>query len=71
MSIAFLYALGFLLVVPHVMGYEPLGIFGIIIGCLGAWIVIGFANACESGKTEDEEILSSYVTIARYYESWT
>ena len=71
MSIAFLYALGFLLVVPHVMGYEPLGIFGIIVGCLGAWIVIGFANACESGKTEDEEILGTYVTEARYYEPWT
>ena len=71
MSIAFLYALGFLLVVPHVMGYESFGIFGIVVGCLGAWMVIGLAKVCESGKTEDEEILGTYVTEARYYEPWT
>lgn len=71
MALAFLYALGFLLVVPHVMGYEPLGIFGIVVGCLGAWMVIGIAKTCELGKTEDEEILGTYVTEARYYEPWT
>ena len=71
MLLAFLYTLGFLLTVPYIMGYEPLGIFGIVVGCLGAWMVIGIAKLCESGKTEDEEILGTYVTEARYYEPWT
>lgn len=71
MLLAFLYTLGFLLIVPYIMGYEPLGIFGIVVGCLGAWMVIGIAKLCESGKTEDEEILGTYVTEARYYEPWT
>lgn len=71
MSIAFVYALGLLLVIPYLAGWEALGWVGMTVGILGAWIVIGIAKCCESGKEEDEEILGTYVTEARYYEPWT
>ena len=71
MAIAFLYALGFLLLVPPLMGWESLEIGGLLAGSAVAWIVIGIAKACEVGKSRDREFLGTYVTQARYYEPWT
>ena len=71
MSIAFVYALGLLLVIPLIAGWEPLGLLGMIVGIIGAWIIIGIAKCCETEKEQDEEILGTYVTEARYYEPWT
>ncbi len=71
MVIAFLYALCFLLIVPPLMGWESLGILGIVVGSIGAWIIIGIAKTVDSEKVQDEEILGTYVTEARYYEPWT
>lgn len=71
MVIAFLYALYFLLIIPPLMGWESLGILGIVVGSICAWIIIGIAKAFESEKVQDEEILGTYVTEARYYEPWT
>ncbi|MBR4508357.1 MAG: tetratricopeptide repeat protein [Elusimicrobiaceae bacterium] len=71
MVIAFIYALCFLLIVPPLMGWESLGILGIVVGSICAWIIIGIAKAFESEKVQDEEILGTYVTEARYYEPWT
>lgn len=70
MSIAFLYALGFLVIVPAVMGWESFGFLGIIVGSIIAWIVIGIAKSVETNKKQDYEILGTYITAARYYEPW-
>lgn len=71
MAISFLFSLGFLLLVPLIMGWEPLGILGIIVGSVIAWIIIGIAKLVETEKAQDAEILGTYVTEARYYEPWT
>lgn len=71
MSVAFMYTLVFLLVFPRLAGWEPLGILGVLVGALLACIVIGIAQAYESEKSQDKEILGTYVTEARYYEPWT
>ena len=71
MSVACLYTLVFLLVFPRIAGWEPLGILGVLVGALFACIIIAIAQAYESEKSRDEEILGTYVTEARYYEPWT
>lgn len=71
MLISFIFALLFLLLVPLMLGFEPLGILGLTVGCLGSWIVIAIAKSFESQKESDTEIIGTYVTEARYYEPWT
>lgn len=70
MSIAFLYALAFLVIVPPMFGGESLGILGIIVGSILSWIIIGIAKTVETTKKQDYEILGTYITAARYYEPW-
>lgn len=70
MSIAFLYALAFLVIVPPIFGGESLGILGIIVGSILSWIIIGIAKTVETTKKQDYEILGTYITAARYYEPW-
>lgn len=71
MSVAFLYALGLLLLIPFFAGWEPLGLIGLAVGSIGAWMIIGIAKWGADEKQTDEEILGTYVTEARYYEPWT
>lgn len=71
MVISFIYALLLLLLIPYFAGWTPLGLFGMSLGIILSWIIIGIGKCFESNREEDKEILGTYVTEARHYEPWT
>lgn len=71
MLISFLFALGLLVGIPLMAGWEQFGLLGLAVGSILAWLIIGIAKSFEKSAEEDEEILGTYVTEARYYEPWT
>ena len=71
MVVSFFYGLGLLIIIPHIMGWEALGILGLIGGSLFAWLVIWVCGTINSFKAQDEEYIGTYVKEARYFTEWT
>lgn len=71
MTFAYLYALGLLIIIPLLMGCQPFGIFGLIMGSLLAWLIIWIFREVNDCKTQDEEYIGTYVREACYFTAWT
>lgn len=71
MTFAYLYALGLLIIIPLLMGCQPFGILGLIMGSLLAWFIIWIFREVNDCKTQDEEYIGTYVREACYFTAWT
>ena len=71
MTVAYLYALALLIIIPLLMGWQPLGIWGLVSGSLLAWLIIWLAGEIHNCSTQDEEYIGTYVREARYFTEWT
>ena len=71
MFISYLYALALLIIIPRLIGCQPLGIFGLVMGSLGAWLIIGLFYSEDISKSLDEEYIGTYVREACYFTEWT
>ena len=71
MTAAYLYALALLLIIPFLMEWQPLGIFGLVMGSLLAWLIIWLFKEGATCREQDEEYIGTYVLEARYFTEWT
>ncbi len=70
MIVGYLYALGFLVIIPLIMGWQALGVWEIAAGSVLAWIIILIFSGWDSPDTRDYELIGTYVLEARYFTEW-